>query len=217
MRWAPEQGHVPRGFCGATGSPEDVRLVLVCAEPGDPHESESHSRAAPLDSVCEYAHRCFRDGKDLFHRNVRMILDMCYPGRPFAAQMRATWITDSVLCSARLECGGVPASASHECRGRFLEPQLALFPNALVAATRRQGARPSHGSARSHPRSRSRSPRLQSRGREGFMAGDCRPSARSRHLARGRSPRQAAAWRTVWIRVTTLMYKYGNFYPHEAV
>jgi hypothetical protein len=66
--------------------------------------------------------------------NVRMILDMCYSGRPFAAQMRVTWITDSVLCSARVECGGVPASASRECRRRFLEPQLALFPNALVAA-----------------------------------------------------------------------------------
>jgi hypothetical protein len=66
MRWAPEEGHVPRGFCGATGSPEDVRLVVVSAEPGDPHESEAHSKTAPLDSVNEYAYRCFRDGKDLF-------------------------------------------------------------------------------------------------------------------------------------------------------
>jgi len=134
MRWAPERGHVPRGFCGATGSLEDVRLVLVCAEPGDPHESESHSRTNPLESVSEYAYLCFRDGKDQFHRNVRMILDMCFPGLPFAAQLQVAWFTDSVLCSADRECGGVPASAARECRRRYLDPQLALFPNALVAA-----------------------------------------------------------------------------------
>jgi len=134
MRWAPERGHVPRGFCGATGATEDVRLVLVCAEPGDPHESESHSKSSPFESVCEYAYHCFRDGKDLFHRNVRTILDMCFPGRPFEAQLELTWVTDSVLCSARVECGGVPTSVSRECRARFLQPQLALFPNAVVAA-----------------------------------------------------------------------------------
>ena len=48
---------------GATGSPEDVRLVLVSAPiRGDPHESEAHSETGPLDSVNEYAYRCFRDG-----------------------------------------------------------------------------------------------------------------------------------------------------------
>lgn len=134
MRWAPKRGHVPRGFCGATGSLDEVRLVLVCAEPGDPHESEAHSSTAPMESVSEYAYRCFRDGKDLFHRNVRAILDMCFPGLPFDAQLRVAWFTDSVLCSARVECGGVPASAWRECRRRCLEPQLALFPNAVVAA-----------------------------------------------------------------------------------
>lgn|SRR6266498_643166 len=33
MRWKPAQGHVPRGFCGATGNLEEVELVLVTAEP----------------------------------------------------------------------------------------------------------------------------------------------------------------------------------------
>jgi len=37
MRWVPERGHIPRGFCGATGDLDEVDLVLVCAEPGDPH------------------------------------------------------------------------------------------------------------------------------------------------------------------------------------
>ena len=134
MRWAPERGHVPRGICGATGAPEDVRLVLVCAEPGDPHERESHSTTSPLESVCEYGYRCFRDGKDLFHGNIRTILDMCFPGLSFEAQMEFMWFTESVLCSAAVECGGVPAGVARECRTRFLEPQLALFPNAVVAA-----------------------------------------------------------------------------------
>ena len=51
MKYLPNQGHVPRGFWGATGSPEQVKLILVVAEPGDPHPNEVHSG---LDSAYNY-------------------------------------------------------------------------------------------------------------------------------------------------------------------
>jgi hypothetical protein len=107
MRWAPDEGHVPRGFCGAGGTLEEVRLVLVVAEPGDPHAGERHganpAAEGRLDSAYAYAYECFKSGKDLFHRNVRLILNLCWPDIDFDEQMRRTWITESVLCSARTE------------------------------------------------------------------------------------------------------------------
>src|SRR5437763_10943031 len=43
MRWNPDAGHVPRGFLGACGELSEVELLLVFAEPGDPHVGERHS------------------------------------------------------------------------------------------------------------------------------------------------------------------------------
>lgn len=134
MRWAPELGHVPRGYLGATGAPEEVRLVLVCAEPGDPHDQESYSPGNTLSEFNAYAYECFREGTDLFHRNIRLIMNLCFPGTSFDDQLRLTWITDSVLCSANVETGHVPTVVARECRRRYLEPQLRLFRNAVVAA-----------------------------------------------------------------------------------
>lgn len=143
MRWAPASGHVPRGFCGATGHLHEVELVLVCAEPGDPHSQESHGGASPLEllqSAYAYAYMCLRDRKDLFHRNIRHILDTCFPNQAFDDQLRRVWITDSVKCSARKEGGSVPVAVARECRDRFLVRELALFPGAVVAALGKKAA-----------------------------------------------------------------------------
>lgn len=135
---------MPRGFCGAIGSAAEVRLVLVCAEPGNPHFLEKHvgddTPEGSLHSVSQYAWLCFEKGPDLFHRNVRRILDLCWPGVPFHTQMRRTWITDSVLCSAKEEGGRLPVKVERECGERFLAPQLRLFPSAVVAALGRKAA-----------------------------------------------------------------------------
>ena len=131
MRWNPEAGHVPRGFLGACGDPSEVELVLVFAEPGDPHVGEHHSG---LDSAYSHATMAFRTGKDLFHRNVRKIIDSCWPNIPFEQQMRKVWLTESVLCSARTEGGHVSKSVSTACGRRYLLAQLALFPQAVVVA-----------------------------------------------------------------------------------
>ncbi|MGF6239768.1 hypothetical protein P3T42_001500 [Paraburkholderia sp. GAS38] len=144
-RWDPPAGHVPRGFCGATGAVDEVRLILVCAEPGDPHSGESHTGDATasglLDSACEYAWYGFSSGKDLFHRNVRKILDLCWPDADFETQMRRTWITDSVLCSAQKEGGRVSIKVERECARRFLAPQVRLFDKAVVAALGKKAER----------------------------------------------------------------------------
>jgi hypothetical protein len=108
-----------------------VELILVFAEPGDPHDGEHHSG---LESAYDYATAAFRTGKDLFHRNVQKILDMCWPDIPFDQQMRKVWLTESVMCSARKESGPVSRSASKACGQRYLLAQLACFPRALVVA-----------------------------------------------------------------------------------
>lgn len=141
MLWDPRRGHVPRGFCGATGELDEVAVILVCAEPGDPHPNESHTATTPeamLDSAYSHTYDCLKCGTDVFHRNIRLILDLCLPHVSFDQQMRRAWITDSVLCSARRECGSVPAKASQACRARYLEAQLALMPQAIVAAVGRK-------------------------------------------------------------------------------
>lgn len=131
MRWDPDHGHVPRGFLGASGAVEEVELVLVFAEPGDPQEGECHTG---LESAYRYTTLCFATGKDLFHRNVRKILAMCWPTLSVEQQMRKTWLTESVLCSARKEGGFVSAAASRACGKHYLRAQLELFPKALVVA-----------------------------------------------------------------------------------
>jgi len=136
MRWNPAHGHVPRGFCGALGKLSEVELVLIVAEPGDPHESESHVANSPeefLAAVCRYAYDCFESGTDQYHRNIRYILDRCWPGLTFAEQMRRAWITESVLCSAPIEGGSVPTAVSQCCVDSYLHKQLAALPNAVVA------------------------------------------------------------------------------------
>jgi len=137
MRWLPERGHVPRGFCGALGKLSEVDLVLIVAEPGNPHNVESYSAArSPQElfaEVCRYVYHCFESGKDQFHRNIRAILDLCWPTLTFAEQMRRTWITESTLCSAAIEGGNVPAAVSRFCANSYLSEQLSLLSHATVA------------------------------------------------------------------------------------
>jgi hypothetical protein len=133
MRWRPADGHVPRGFAGATGELSEVELVLVSAEPGDPHPEECHT-GLHMQSAYDYAMTVLQQGRDLYHKNILRILNMCWPGLRFEQQMRKVWLTDSVLCSAREEGGSVTRPASLTCGLRYLRPQLALFPTALVVA-----------------------------------------------------------------------------------
>ena len=129
--WAPDKGHVPRGFLGATDTLGEVELVLVFAEPGDPHDAEKHET---MDTSLEYTYQCMKFGTDLFHRNVRYILNLCFPEDSFDSQLRKTWMTESLLCSEPKEGGSVKASSWRACTNCYLKPQLDLLSQAFVVA-----------------------------------------------------------------------------------
>lgn len=131
MRWAPAQGHVPRGFRGALGSVAEVEFVLVTAEPGDPYPGEAHTG---FESAAAYSDKNLRKGTDLYHRKLKHILDLCWEGESLDTQLRKAWLTNSVLCSAPIESGNVAAVVTRECARRFLIPQLEMFRGAVVAA-----------------------------------------------------------------------------------
>jgi hypothetical protein len=49
-RWEADKGHIPRGFGGGMASPDDIRLILVTAEPGDPADGDCYS-GSPSDML----------------------------------------------------------------------------------------------------------------------------------------------------------------------
>lgn len=129
MCWDPESGHVPRGLKGACGRLDEIELVLVFAEPGDPYPGEAHPNIAET-----YVNTCGENiGPDQFHRNVKFILDSCWD-IPYRDQLRKVWMTESVLCSAPRECGPIQSDVWRACGTRYLLPQLELLDHALVVA-----------------------------------------------------------------------------------
>lgn len=108
--WRPEAGHVPRGFLGATGALDEVRAVLVFAEPGGVHPGDHYPPDQAPDRFLAQAvaetGRIIAAGTDLFHRNVRAFLDMILPGMAFDDQLRHVWLTEGRLCSVAQEIGG---------------------------------------------------------------------------------------------------------------
>lgn len=136
MRWSPADGHVPRGFCGALGDLADVELVLIVAEPGDPQRNEEYSDQSSeklLEEVSKKGYRYLESGNDQYYKNIRYILDKCWPKLTFAQQMRRTWITESILCSAVRETGTVPAAISRCCVDLYLRKQLSALAHATIA------------------------------------------------------------------------------------
>lgn len=138
IRFDPPRGHAPRGFFGATDGCDGVRLIIVGAEPGDPYADENHegdgSPASRISSTIAMTERSHRGGRDGFHANMRFILGLFWPGLTFDEQMRRTWITDSVLCSAAVEGGNVRRAVWRECGKLYLARQFELFANAMIVA-----------------------------------------------------------------------------------
>jgi hypothetical protein len=144
MRWNPELGFVPRGFFGACGELSEVELVLVTAEPGDPWEDERNSsmkRAYEITASAFSKAPSMRGRQFIYHKNIRRILDSCWPGLSFEEQSRKFWITDSVLCSALKETGPIAPKVSSTCGRKYLLPQLEAFPQALVVALGKKAER----------------------------------------------------------------------------
>ena len=90
--WQPANGHIPRGFLGATGDLSEVELIMLFAQPGAPHDEErydpgAHSTDLLLASV-EHAYKCFSTSKYSFHRNAIWFLKQLYPDLSFDEQLR---------------------------------------------------------------------------------------------------------------------------------
>ena len=135
MQWAPHLGHVPRGFYGATGDLEEVTLVLVLAEPGnpspDPRPEECYT---DVDSAFAFTGHCYLQAGGQGHKNVRRLIERCFPGLSLEGAMRKVWITESVLCSAPFPGAKIEPRIERFCAERYLLDQLRLFPSATIAA-----------------------------------------------------------------------------------
>jgi hypothetical protein len=115
---------------------------LVSAEPGDPYDGDNYEEAYENDHAGRLVlQHSYRDtmhtvtiGHDLYHQNLRYILNSCLPDMAFESQLQKFWLTDSVLCSAPREGGNVSKSVVSACGRRYLLRQFALFPKALIVA-----------------------------------------------------------------------------------
>lgn len=132
-RWKPELGHVPRGFVGGLGSVDEIEVVILVAEPGDPLAGEKYS-GDHLAQTCQHTLRLLRGDGSLFHRNLRYLLDQLFPGLRLRDQLRKAWITETYLCSAPEETGPVRTIAERECASRYLGQQLELLEGLPVIA-----------------------------------------------------------------------------------
>lgn len=141
--WNPAKGLVPCAFGGALGSLDEVRLIIVTAEPGDPPDSTGY-HGTPQDMV-QNSVRIFREamqngGIDRagrptpFHRNMRRILDAFWPTDGLDVQLRKTWTTNAVLCPAEVSGGKHLPRVEKACTETYLARQLDLFPKAFVLA-----------------------------------------------------------------------------------
>jgi hypothetical protein len=145
VRYAPERGLIPRGYAGAAGRLDEVRLVLCLAEPGEPAPGEKYDVTGSPDVLMNVIDSCvsaaYRDRASSFHRNVRFVLECCWPGMSFEEQIKRTWITEGVLCSAHATTKPVPQDVEKECAKRYLIPQLAVLSHAFVIALGKKAQR----------------------------------------------------------------------------
>ena len=133
--YEPDKGLVPRGFLGATGSLQDVRIVFVFAEPGHPHARTSSPKSAKAEDIfadqIQQTFASFDGKKDRFHHHARWCLDQIWPGMPFEDQLRHVWMTEGRLCSIAKEIGPF---VDKICAPTHLARQLDLLPHASVIA-----------------------------------------------------------------------------------
>jgi hypothetical protein len=132
---------IRRGFTGAFGRLEEIELVLVVAEPGDPFHDERYPEGGSpteyIDKIGEFSFRALMR-PDPFSTNFRQVLRNCWPGLTPYDQMRRTWKAESYLCSAPLESGSVPQKSWSVCGRDYLTPQLELLADRAIIACGRK-------------------------------------------------------------------------------
>ena len=133
-RWIPAAGHVPRGFIGAFGSIDEVEVIILVAEPGDPHPSEAYQDSDMMEAACFHTFQSIKNGIDRYHKRLKLLLDLIFPNLSLGEQLRKAWVTEAYLCSAPTESGSVPPRAEYECASRYLRQQLRLLTGRPVVA-----------------------------------------------------------------------------------
>ena len=104
----------PTWILGAASDLSGIELVLVNAEPGNPLSDERYP--IPSSSNAESAAFEFlRSRKTRFHKNLVLLLDLCFPGTDLKYQYERVWITNAVLSSAVALCGPVPSDCERYC------------------------------------------------------------------------------------------------------
>ena len=137
-QWSPAAGHVPRGFLGATGELDEVELVMVLAEPGNPKRTENYvGSLAPADllrRVVDFVHWTYANRDGTVQCVVRWFLDRRFHGMDFDHQLRRVWITQSRLCSLDESGASARTSLYTRCESHYLVAQLRLFPSVPIVA-----------------------------------------------------------------------------------
>jgi len=141
-QWLPEEGHIPRGFLGATGSVDEVEAIFVFAEPGHPMVDKNDTVLEPypessdpegyMELTTDFAFKCFDREVDVMHSNVKYILNQVWPSLQFAEQLKKVWMTETRLCSIDDEIGNIPIGNRDICSRNYLKKQLNIFPEATV-------------------------------------------------------------------------------------
>jgi hypothetical protein len=140
--WDPARGYVPRGYLGATRSLGEIRLVLATAEPGEPDEGDAYrgTPAAMLAAAAARSLAAFERGPQQrsapapFHRNLRKILDFCWPGESLESQLAQTWIAPAVLCTARVFGMPVPRAMEVTCVHAYFRRELDVLGDVFIVA-----------------------------------------------------------------------------------
>ena len=133
-KYDPASGHVPRGFSGATGSLDEVLLVMVMAEPGFPLDGEKYKGEPVEDLKLLLCSKYLRSGENLIHRNVLKFLNDVFPmlDGNIDELLKRVWLTESRHCSIANEIGNIRKRDRLICSQRHLVEQFKLFPNAIV-------------------------------------------------------------------------------------
>jgi hypothetical protein len=141
-RWDPANGFVPRGYLGAAQSARDVRLVLASAEPSEPDEGDRYEGTprAILEAAAAHSLASFEKGPRPnsapapFHRNLRKILEFCWPGEPLESQLTKTWISPAVLCSAPIFGMPIPRAMEATCIHTYFRREIETLGDVFIVA-----------------------------------------------------------------------------------
>ena len=135
-------GNRPRHIAGNLAEPDELRLILLLAEPGSSPGPEelNRNKAAWIDDVtCDglgngrFRLRYDEYAATAYEKNPHEFIEMVWPDESTPERMRKTISTNSFWMQASMSGGTIPAGAANDF-GPYLRSLVSAFPNAVVAA-----------------------------------------------------------------------------------